>query len=52
MIRPPFPSAIGARLHHSKFLTTKTVRKNKENDGQTGGGMKGAGGKEGGQCEG
>ena len=37
MIQPPFPSTIGAQPRHVTFLTTKTVvRKNQENDGQTG----------------
>ena len=37
MIQPPFPSTMGAQLGHITFQTTKTaVRKNQENDGQTG----------------
>ena len=37
MIQPPFPSKIEAQPRHFTFLTTKTaVRKNQENDGQTG----------------
>ena len=37
MIQPPFPSTIAPQLHHIVFLTTKnTVRKNQENDSQTG----------------
>ena len=37
MIQSPFPSTIAPQPRHIKFLTTKTVvRKNQENDGQTG----------------
>ena len=37
MIQSPVPSTIEAQPHHITFLTTKTaVRKNQENNGQTG----------------